>query len=285
MCFYTQDLSPGVKRNLDFVDGYLGREFAAERRESEELEAIRELYLQQKKMFDTGTRRVENRIVCISKPFIRPIVRGKAKTPVKFGAKYDVSVDGKEHARLERISFDAYNKCSVLPDAVERFKKRTGRYPSRVLVESIYARKPTGTSTGSVGSPCRGGAPAGRPPTGPRRMQGKKRRTTATASRSNGSSASASGNSEPGSSWRDIRTRRWQQRALDSGHKPVRDRSRPSFFVLSCGQPGRRDILPPDRVRRGRLSDSSAGIIITKCLEETLETLHFQKKCSLLGRH
>ena len=36
---------------------------------------------------------------------IRPIVRGKAKSPVEFGAKYDVSVDEKGHARLEKISF------------------------------------------------------------------------------------------------------------------------------------------------------------------------------------
>ena len=43
-----------------------------------------------------------NRIVSISQPNLRPIVRGKAKTPVEFGAKYDVSVDEKGHARLEK---------------------------------------------------------------------------------------------------------------------------------------------------------------------------------------
>ena len=154
-----------VKRNLDFVDGYLGRGFAAERRESEELETIRELYLQQKKMFDTGTHRVENRIVSISKPFVRPIVRGKAKTPVEFGAKYDVSVDGKGHARLEKISFDAYNECSVLPDAVERFKERTGRYPSRVLVDRIYRTKANRDFCRERGITMSGRGP-GRPPAG-----------------------------------------------------------------------------------------------------------------------
>ena len=40
-------------------------------------------------MFDNKTHSVENRIVSISQPYIRPIVRGKAKSPVEFGAKLD----------------------------------------------------------------------------------------------------------------------------------------------------------------------------------------------------
>ena len=69
---------------------------------------------------------------------IRPIVRGKAKSPVEFGAKYDVSVDEKGHARLEKISFTPYHEGSVLKDAVERYRKRTGHYPERILADRIY---------------------------------------------------------------------------------------------------------------------------------------------------
>lgn len=81
-----------VKRNLQFVDSYLARGGILPRKDLTNLETIRQLYLQQKEMFDRHTHRVENRIVSISQPYLRPIVRGKAKTPVEFGAKYDVSV-------------------------------------------------------------------------------------------------------------------------------------------------------------------------------------------------
>ena len=99
---------------------------------------IQKLYEQQKYMFDSRTHRVDDRIVSISQPYIRPIVRGKAKAPVEFGPKYDVSIDEKGHARLEKIQFDPYNESTILQDAVERYKKRTGHYPARVLADQIY---------------------------------------------------------------------------------------------------------------------------------------------------
>ena len=92
-------------------------------------------------MFDNKTHSVENRIVSISQPFIRPIVRGKAKSPVEFGAKLDLSVDENGMARVEKLSFDAYNESEVLKTAVENYKKRTGHYPERVLVDQIYRNR------------------------------------------------------------------------------------------------------------------------------------------------
>ena len=71
---------------------------------------------------------VENRIVSIERPNLRPIVRGKVKDPVEFGAKYDLSIDNEGYGRIETISFDAYNESTYLQDAVERFKTRTGFY-------------------------------------------------------------------------------------------------------------------------------------------------------------
>ncbi len=127
-----------LKRNLAFVDSYLERGGKLPARKLAELATIRTLYAQQKEMFDANRNRVKDRIVSISQPFIRPIIRGKARTPVEFGAKYDVSVDEKGHARLEKLSFDAYNECEVLRDAVERYFKRNGHYPARVLVDRIY---------------------------------------------------------------------------------------------------------------------------------------------------
>ncbi|WP_419566105.1 hypothetical protein [Ruthenibacterium lactatiformans] len=51
------------------------------------METIRKIYEQQKYMYDNHTHSVEDRIVSVSQPFVRPIVRGKAGKPVEFGMK------------------------------------------------------------------------------------------------------------------------------------------------------------------------------------------------------
>jgi len=130
-----------LARNLGFIDGYLAAGGRLTRRQLDMLDTIRRLYAQQKEMFDRHTHHVDARIVNLSQPYIRPIVRGKTKTPVEFGAKYDVSIDEKGHARLEKLSFDAYNECTVLKDAAERYHSRTGHYPRRALVDKIYNTK------------------------------------------------------------------------------------------------------------------------------------------------
>lgn len=130
-----------LARNLGFIDAYLAAGGKLSRRQLDTLDTIKRLYAQQKEMFDSHTHRVEDRIVSIAQPHLRPIVRGKAKTPVEFGAKYDVSIDEKGHARLEKLSFDPYNECEVLKDATERYFKRTKHYPSRLLVDKIYNTK------------------------------------------------------------------------------------------------------------------------------------------------
>lgn len=127
-----------VKRNMKFVDSYLEKGGILPKKDLTNLETIRELFAQQKEMFDKHTHRIASRIVSISQPYIRPIVRGKAKAPVEFGAKYEVSLDEKGHARLEKLTFEPYNECGTLKAAVERYHARTGHYPERVLVDKIY---------------------------------------------------------------------------------------------------------------------------------------------------
>ena len=71
---------------------------------------------------------------------MRPIVRGKAKAAVEFGAKLDISVvDG--WTRLEYHSFDAYNESKNLSDMIERYRERTGQYPEQVLADKIYRNR------------------------------------------------------------------------------------------------------------------------------------------------
>ena len=91
-------------------------------------------------MHTSRTHKVKDRIVSISQPFIRPIVRGKAKNPVTFGAKLDMSITN-GYARIEKISFDAYNESECLIVAVERYKERMGVYPERVLADKIYRNR------------------------------------------------------------------------------------------------------------------------------------------------
>lgn len=102
-------------------------------------------------MYDNKIHTVKNRIVSISQPYIRPIVRGKAKSPVEFGAKLDLSVDENGMSRIEKLSFDAYNEESVLKTAVENYKKRTGHYPERVLADQIYRNRENISYCNSLG--------------------------------------------------------------------------------------------------------------------------------------
>lgn len=128
-----------VNRDLGYVDLLLAQDDVyLKPKQIERLAVIRELVEQQQYMYDNKVHSVKDRIVSISQPYIRPIVRGKAKSPVEFGAKLDMSIDESGLARLEKLSFDAYNECDVLIDAVERYHARTGRYPERVLADQIY---------------------------------------------------------------------------------------------------------------------------------------------------
>ena len=107
-----------VKRNMAFVDGFLGKGGFLEDRDMELLATIRKLYAQQKEMFDEKKHRVAERIVSVTQSYVRPIVRGKVKDPVESGAKYDVGVDERGHARLEHVYFmdapDGVSTCHML---------------------------------------------------------------------------------------------------------------------------------------------------------------------------
>ena len=129
-----------LKRDLAAIDGKLNQGKTLNVHQTERLETIRKIYEQQKYMYDNRTHSVENRIVSVSQPFVRPIVRGKAGKPVEFGMKLDISVsDG--WTRLEYHSFDAYNEATKLQEMIENFHKREGHYPSRVLADKIYRNR------------------------------------------------------------------------------------------------------------------------------------------------
>ena len=129
-----------LSRDLSHIDTMLAAGKILSTKLSARLDVIQKVYEQQKYMYDARTHSVEDRIVSLSQPFIRPIVRGKAGKPVEFGAKLDISVsDG--WTRLEVLSFDAYNESMNLQDMVERYRERTGHYPSRILADKIYRNR------------------------------------------------------------------------------------------------------------------------------------------------
>ena len=127
-----------VKRNIAYLEEFMSDGYAPEAREIPLLLTIFKLYEQQQYMYDNKVHSVENRIVSISQPWIRPIVRGKLNAPVEFGAKLDISIDTDGYARIEKTSFDAYNESGCLKKAAERYKERTGHYPERILADQIY---------------------------------------------------------------------------------------------------------------------------------------------------
>jgi transposase, IS5 family len=98
-----------VRRNLKHLDAILANHpDVLSGKQPEQYAVIQTLYAQQKEMFSKGTRRVENRIVSIHQPWVRPIVRGKTAAPTEFGAKVELSMNN-GYARVEEIRWDAYN--------------------------------------------------------------------------------------------------------------------------------------------------------------------------------
>jgi len=98
---------------------------------------INEVYRQQKWMYENQVNRIDDRIVSIYQPHVRPIKRGKASAPTEFGAKISASlVDG--YCFLDRLSWDAYNESLDLIGQAEAYRARVGVYPKSIHADKIY---------------------------------------------------------------------------------------------------------------------------------------------------
>lgn len=131
-----------VNRDLKYVDGFIQSGYELDSKYQDYLETIRKVYEQQKFMLENNTHKVPDRIVSISQPYVRPVVRGKVSKPTEFGAKLRLSIDELGFARIEYLSFDAYNEGPMLIQALEAYKYHHGFYPERVLVDQIYRTRP-----------------------------------------------------------------------------------------------------------------------------------------------
>ena len=124
-----------IEKILDTLEG-----IPLKKNQYKYLLVIQHLYQQQKTMYDTKTHSVDDRIVSIHQPHVRPIVRGKAKSKVEFGSKINISlVDG--IAFLDDFSWDAFNEGTRLKNSVEKHKERLGYYPKEVLADKIYCNR------------------------------------------------------------------------------------------------------------------------------------------------
>lgn len=109
-------------------------------REKSDLEIITRMYRQQKNHFRNNDSResVPNRIVSLSKPHLRPIVRGKDVKGVEFGEKVnDILVDG--ILFIEKLSFNAFNEGTRLVHCLKMHKRLFGVEAKKVGGDTGYA--------------------------------------------------------------------------------------------------------------------------------------------------
>ncbi|HLU90408.1 MAG TPA: IS5 family transposase [Cyclobacteriaceae bacterium] len=131
-----------LRRNFKTIEKQLDRfgDFPLGHKLQRKYWIIQTVYEQQLMMFESRSHQVDDRIVSIHEPHVRPIVRGKSRAKTEFGAKIHLSlVDG--YSFLDTVSWDAFNEGSHLVDYVERYRGRFGYYPAKVLADKLYCNR------------------------------------------------------------------------------------------------------------------------------------------------
>lgn len=118
---------------------------------------IQEVYRQQDEMYRDRRRRIDDRLVSIIQPHIRPIKRGKGGgKDTEFGPKINAGIT-EGFLRADQIDFNAFNEANYLIKQIEGYKSLFGYYPGTVLADKIYWTrenrkwlKTNGINTGGV---------------------------------------------------------------------------------------------------------------------------------------
>jgi len=98
---------------------------------------ITKVYGQQHAKVYGLVEQIKDRIVSVSKPYIRPIVRGKETKAVEFGAKVNkLQVDGISF--IEHFSYDAFNEGTRLQNCIGLHKQLFGKCTHH-SADKIYA--------------------------------------------------------------------------------------------------------------------------------------------------
>jgi hypothetical protein len=102
----------------------------------ERIKIVEKVLKQQQQMFVTGSTTAD-RIVSLSKSYIRPIIRGKEVKRVEFGAKVNmIQFDGINF--IEHLSFNAFHEGIRLNKSVWYARELMGKI-SHVSADAIYA--------------------------------------------------------------------------------------------------------------------------------------------------
>ena len=129
-----------LKEIREIVRGHENTENLLTVREKSDIEIITKMYCQQKNHFQNNDSResIPNRIVSLSKPHLRPIVRGKEVKSVEFGAKVNnILVDGISF--IEKLSFNAFNEGTRLVHCLKMHKRLFGVEAKKVGGDTGYA--------------------------------------------------------------------------------------------------------------------------------------------------
>ena len=131
-----------IRRDIGYIAEMVQNGTKLSSKQADRLNIVTTVYEQQRIMFESGTHSIPRRIVSLTQPWVRPIVRGKAHANTEFGPKLHISlVDG--YARIERLDFEPFNESEDLWRAVARYRERYGCYPERILADKIYRNRRT----------------------------------------------------------------------------------------------------------------------------------------------
>ncbi|MEG4812802.1 IS5 family transposase [Microcoleus sp. F8-D3] len=154
-----------IKRNLAHIEQLIDSGATLEglnKKQYKTLLVLTEVARQQQWLFDNHKQSISDRIVSLSQPHIRPIVRGKAGKSVEFGAKLSASCfEG--YVFLDRMSWDNFNESGDLKASLEAYHRFTGYYPESVHADRIYRTRENRAWCKEKGIRI-SGPPLGRPP-------------------------------------------------------------------------------------------------------------------------
>lgn len=130
-----------TKRNIRQLEEVLsvaaGQGITIHKQVNERLEVIRELFRQQWQMYREKVNRIDDRIVSLHKPQVRPIKRGKAGKDVEFGPKASLSHVGR-FTFLDRLSSDNFNETGDVGLQLANYAQRFKDKPPYVVGDRIY---------------------------------------------------------------------------------------------------------------------------------------------------
>lgn len=133
-----------VQRDLKYLNQLIEEQSwltaALDNRDWKLLRVIQELHRQQQEMYAENKHSIEDRIVSIYQPHVRPMPRGKERVATEFGSKQLImQKDGYTH--VHSIKWDNFNEGTQLKSCVEIYKEIYGCYPEKVSTDKLFGSK------------------------------------------------------------------------------------------------------------------------------------------------